>query len=88
MQLLHWLDTQGWSYGLRVASDTYILYENEWRQIASFCVRPGEMLWLEQVWLTQADPYGPVNLYLTWDDAHQRLLPLVTNLPLLPEVEL
>lgn len=88
VQLLHWLDTQDWSYCLRVASDTYILYENEWQRIDSFCVRPGETLWLQQVWLTKADPFGPVNLFLTWDEAHQRLLPLVTNLPLLPEVEL
>jgi hypothetical protein len=88
VQLLDWLDRQDWSYCLRVASDTYIWYENEWRRIDSFDVRPGEMIWLEQVWLTQTDPYGPVNLYLTWDEAHQRLLPLVTNLSLLPEVEL
>ena len=41
---------------------------------------------LEQVYLTQDAAFGPINLWLTWDDEHERLLPLATNLCLAEEV--
>lgn len=84
--LLTWLEARGWHYALRVACDTYVYYEDEWRRIDSFDAQPGEVLWLQDVELTQASPYGPLNLFLTWDEAHARLLPLVTDLPLPQEV--
>jgi hypothetical protein len=46
VQLITWLEAQAWDYCLRVASDTYIRYEDEWRCLDSFDVRPGEFLWL------------------------------------------
>ena len=51
VQLLHWLQTQhpDGDYCLRVASDTYILFEGQWRRLDSFEVQPGETIWLEQV---------------------------------------
>lgn len=86
VHLLKWLQHQPWDYCLRVARDTYIYYEGQWRRIDSFNVQPGETLWLEDVYLTQSDAFGPVNLYLTWDAKNKRLVPLVTNLPLPEEV--
>lgn len=83
--LITWLEAQRWDYCLRVASDTYVWYEDEWRRLDSFEVWPGEFIWLEHVRLTRASPYGPVNILLTWDTANDRLLALVTNLPLLEE---
>lgn len=82
VQLLRWLKAYGYHYCLRVASDTYILYEGQWRRLDSFDLQPDETLWLEQVYLAQTDPCGPVNIFLTWDEGHQRLVPLVTNLAL------
>ena len=88
VSLLSWLRQQhpDWSYALRVASDTYILYQGQWQRIDSFELQPGESLWLEQVYLTQDAAFGPINLWLTWDDENERLLPLATNLGLAEEV--
>lgn len=87
VQLLTWLHARSsWTYCLRVASDTYIWYENEWRRLDSFQLQPGETIWLEQVYLTRQAGFGPVNVWLTWDTKHHRLLPIVTNLDLPQEV--
>lgn len=88
VQLLDWLKTfhPEWAYGLRVASDTYVLFEGQWRRLDSFEVRPGETIWLEQVFLTRQAAFGPVNVWLTWDTKHERLVPIVTNLPLAEEL--
>jgi hypothetical protein len=85
VQLLEWLESHGWDYCLRVASDTYVLYEGEWRRIDSFDVRPDEPIWLQDVYLTRKSPFGPLNIALVWDEENDRLLPLATNLPLLEE---
>ena len=87
VQLLNWLQqTTNWSYCLRVASDTYIWYENQWQRLDSFQVQPGETIWLEQVYLTRQAAFGPLNVWLTWDTKHDRLVPIVTNLDLPDEV--
>lgn len=88
VQLLNWLETAQpeWAYCLRVASDTYILFEEQWRRLDSFQVQPGETIWLEQVYLTQQAAFGPVNVWLTWDTKHNRLVPIVTNLSLPQEL--
>ncbi|MDH3676466.1 MAG: transposase [Anaerolineae bacterium] len=88
VQLLSWLHSRqpSWAYCLRVASDTYILFEGQWRRLDSFQVRPGETIWLEQVYLTRQATFGPVNIWLTWDPKHKRLVPVVTNLVLADEV--
>jgi len=78
--LLRWLQEYPYDYCLRLAKDTYILYEGQWRRLDSFELQAGETVWLEQVYLTKEAAFGPVNIFLTWDDHHQRLLPLVTNL--------
>jgi hypothetical protein len=76
VQLITWLEAQDWDYCLRVASDTYIHYEDEWHRLDSFAVRPGEFRWLEDVYLTQTSPFGPVIILLTWAEANDRLLAL------------
>ena len=88
VQLLTWLASfhPAWDYGLRVASDTKILFEGQWRRLDSFDVRAGETIWLEQVYLTRQAACGPVNIWLTWDTKHNRLVPIVTNLSLPDEV--
>lgn len=88
VQLLDWLESvqPQWSYGLRVASDTYVLFEQQWRRLDSFEVGPDETIWLEQVYLTRQAAFGPVNVWLTWDTKHERLVPIVTNLPLAEEL--
>lgn len=87
VQLLNWLqNSPGWAYCLRVACDTYIWYEDQWRRLDSFQVQPGETIWLEQVNLTRKAAFGPVNLWLTWDTKRDRLVPVVTNLDLPQEV--
>lgn len=87
VQLLNWLQSNtGWSFCLRVASDTYILYEEEWQRLDSFQVCSGETIWLPHVFLTRKAALGPVNIWLRWDNKHQRLLPIVTNLDLPEEV--
>lgn len=83
--LLCWLEAQGWAYALRCAADTLIEVEGEWHRLDSFGVQAGETLWLEGVRFTQA-AYGPVNILLRWDAAHERLLAIVSNLPLPEEV--
>ena len=87
VQLLRWLDTlhPDWDYCLRVASDTYVLFEGQWRRLDSFQVQPGETIWLEQVYLTRQAAFGPVNVWLTYDTKHNRLVPIVTNLALADE---
>lgn len=87
VQLLQWLQLYSHSYCLRVACDTCILYEGQWRRLDSFEVQPTETLWLEQVYFSQAEACGPVNIFLTWDHHHRRLLALVTNLPLPQETQ-
>jgi hypothetical protein len=84
--LLRWLQDQDYDDGLRVASDTWIEDEGQWRQLDSFDLQPDETIWLEQVRLTQ-QAFGPVNILLTFDARHNRLVPIVTSLPLPQEAQ-
>lgn len=80
VQLIEWLKEPAWDYCLRAAKDTYIWYEEQWHRLDSFDVGSGEVIWLEDVYLTKDQPTGPVNVLLTWDDRQRRLVVLVTNL--------
>ena len=80
VQLLEWLKVAQWDYCLRAAKDTYVWDEDQWQRLDSFDVHPGEVIWLEDVYLTKDQPTGPVNVLLTWDEPQQRLVVLVTNL--------
>lgn len=77
---------KGWHYVTRVACDTYITTANETMRIDQLGVQPGEVLWLEAVYLTQAQAFGPLNLLVTWDGKRNQLLPLVTDFDLPDEV--
>lgn len=83
--LLTYLTQQNWPYVLRIAADTTIWYENEWQRLDAFELQPNEVIWLEQVYLAQSVPFGPVNILLVWDQRHQRAVPLVTNFELSEE---
>jgi len=76
-----------WHYVVRVACDTYITTANEMVRIDQLGVQSGDVLWLEDVYLTQAHTFGPLNLLVTWDDKRNQLLPLVTDLALPDEVQ-
>lgn len=87
VQLVRWLSqSTNWLYCLRVARDTRIWYDDHWCRLDSFDLQPGETIWLEKVYLTQYAAFGPLNVWLTWDSKHQRLLPVITNLELPQEV--
>lgn len=75
-----------WHYVTRLACDTYVTTADETLRIDELGVQPGDVLWLEEVSLTQAQPFGPVNLLVTWDGKRKQLLPLVTDLELPDEV--
>ena len=75
-----------WHYVTRVACDTYILSEGESIRIDQLGVQAGDLLWLEDVSLTQAQSFGPLNLLVTWDGKRNQLLPLVSDLALPDEV--
>jgi hypothetical protein len=87
VSLLTWLETQGWHYCLRLTSDTYVKFEGHWQRLDSFDLKPGDIIWLPQVSLTHAQSFGPVNVLLLWDERHQRVVALVTNLPLPEEAQ-
>jgi len=77
---------QGWHYVTRVACDTYITTADETLRIDQLGVQAGEVLWLEGVYLTQDQAFGPLNLLVTWDGQRDQLLPLVTDFELPDEV--
>ena len=75
-----------WHYVTRVAYDTYIMSEGESIRIDQLGVQAGETLWLEDILLTEAHAFGPLNLLVTWDGKRNQLLPLVTDFALPDEV--
>lgn len=85
--LVQWLtQPTEWAYCLRVACDTSIWDEGHCCRLDSFDLQPDETIWLENVYLTQYAAFGPLNVWLTWDNKLNRLLPVVTNLELPQEV--
>lgn len=76
----------GWHYVTRVACDTYVTTANETLRIDQLGVQPGDVLWLEDVYLTQDHALGPLNLLVTWDGQRNQVLPLVTDFDLPEEV--
>jgi hypothetical protein len=55
VQLLTWLQAQGYDDCLRVANDTLVEYEGQWLRLDHFDLQPDETIWLEQVRLTQQE---------------------------------
>jgi len=76
----------GWHYVTRTACDTYIISDGESIRIDQLGVQAGDTLWLEDIYLTEAHAFGPLNLLVTWDGKRNELLPLVTDFALPDEV--
>jgi len=63
-ELMNYISDKGWSYRLRLHSDTYIRFSNgEWKQLGELAPEEGgEGRYLDGVYLTKDDPYGPVSV--------------------------
>lgn len=64
-----------WHYLKRLACDAYVTTADETLWIDELGVQPGDVLWLEEIYLTQAQSFGPVNLLVTWDGKRNQLSP-------------
>ena len=63
-ELMSYISDKSWSYRLRLHSDTYIRLSNEeWKQLGELAPEEGgERRYLDGVYLTKDDPYGPVSI--------------------------
>jgi len=62
--LMSYLSGKGWSYRLRLHSDTYVQLSNgEWAQVGDLAPEEGgENRYFDGVYVTKEDPYGPVSI--------------------------
>jgi hypothetical protein len=76
--LRHW----GWAYVLRQPGDHLFMPKGEatWRRLDSFAIRPGMLVWLGNVVLTQASAYS-THLVAYWQVGEDKPWFLATNLP-------
>jgi hypothetical protein len=76
--LRHW----GWDYVLRQPGDHLFMPKGEttWRHLDSLAIRPGMLLWLGNVVLTQASAYS-THLTVYWQPGEDKPWFLATNLP-------
>ena len=80
--LIEYLDFWGWDYALRQPKQHLMMPFGHklFQRIDSFDIRPGTMIWLGRVVLTQASAY-PTNLVLYWKRGEKEPWYLATNLP-------
>ncbi|WP_259219835.1 transposase [Salinibacter ruber] len=62
--LMSYLSEKGWSYRLRLHSDTYVQLSNgKWTQVGDLAPEEGgENRYFNAVYVTKGDPYGPVSI--------------------------
>ncbi|WP_239498327.1 transposase [Salinibacter ruber] len=62
--LMSYLSEKGWSYRLRLHSDTYVQLSNgKWTQVGDLAPEEGgENRYFDEVYVTKGDPYGPVSI--------------------------
>ena len=72
-ELMSYLSDKGWSYRLRLHSDTYIRFSNgEWKQLGDLAPEEGgEYRYLNGVYVTKTDPYGPVSIAICHADGEE-----------------
>lgn len=75
-ELVFW----GWDYALRQKCNTLMMqgHDGIWKRLDSFNLKPGQMVWLGKVLLTQASPY-PTNMVLYWKMGEKEPWYLATN---------
>jgi hypothetical protein len=78
--LIEYLEFWGWDYALRQKCNTLIMQADDckWTRLDSFDLKPGQMLWLGNILLTQASPY-PTNMVLYWKVGEKDPWYLATN---------
>ena len=65
--LQHYCRHQRWHWHLGVKSDTYVQLSNgTWCQLRNLPLEQGERKYWQQVYLTQQQSFGPVNLIADW----------------------
>ena len=79
--LIEYLEFWGWDYALRQPKDTLIMMKGgrEWQRLDRFPLRPGQLLWIGTVVLTQASAY-PTRLVLYWQRGEKEPWYLATSM--------
>ncbi len=78
--LIEELELWQWDYALRQKCNTLIMQGHDcvWKRLDRFALKPGDLIWLDRVLLTQASPY-PTNLVLHWKVGEKDPWFLATN---------
>ena len=79
--LLENLRFWGWDYALRQPGDHLVMLRGTgtWQRIDQLALRPGQLIWIGRLLLTQASPY-PTHLVLYWQPGEKKPWYLATNL--------
>jgi hypothetical protein len=79
--LIEYPDYWGWEYALRQRKDTLLMMKSTraWRRLDSFPLRPGQLLWIGSVVLTQASTY-PTRVALHWRKGEKEPWYLATSM--------
>lgn len=67
-EVVEWLETQArWHYACRTAKDTKIYYQEQWIALQDLPLKPGQEAFFPQVFFTQQNQVGPVNIMAVWN---------------------
>lgn len=78
--LIEHLDAIGWGFRLRLHSDTVVhLPEGRLCALSEVAPAPGERLYLEGVYLTATQAYGPISIAIYWGEGEQAPWFIVTD---------
>lgn len=80
IELLQWLDTEGWTYVCRTAPNIRITHHDACFRLDTVDVAPGQCIGLSRAQFT-GKGYGPVQVIAWWDKAYEAPVYLVTNVP-------
>lgn len=85
VSLMAYVQEQGWDFGLGQAEDTHVRLSTGRRVLLkALAAKPGQARFFEGVYLTDAAPFGPVNLICYWDREQKKARFLATNRPAIP----
>ena len=73
-ELMSYLSDKGWFYRLRLHSDSYVRLSKEgsWKQLGDLAPEEGgEYRYLNGVYVTKTDPYGPVSIAICHADGEE-----------------
>lgn len=79
------LEKWGWQYALRITESTLMrsTWQEPWRSIRELVTKPGQRVWLKQVYLTEAHQ-RLTNLFAHWQRGEKEPWLIATNLPSAP----